>query len=244
MSKIVISDGIKKTTKMTGNIPILNTLLGNSVIVAFIITIIMIIIVMFNYPANSDTSIGMIFKIFLYMLLINIPIVFLHNGIVKKNIEEEYIKDKSDELLNPFDDGEEKINVTPNLNTNSVNQLRGIANINDIKTGGGYDDDVNIDEINNLLKESNQSNHSDHSDKHNHSKHSNTSNHQSNQSNQQSNQQSNSNQSNHPSQPNLSNHQSNQRHHSSFLDQTMLSSSKKEEFKLKPVQRKVNPFKK
>jgi len=123
MGKIEIVDSIKKTTKWTGNIPVVNTLLSNSIVVAILISVIMLILILTNIlPCiDVDIPISVLLKTFVYSALIFIPMLFLHSSIVRKNTEDEYKNYINDELLNPVDDGLEKIRSKPNISLS--NQL-------------------------------------------------------------------------------------------------------------------------
>ena len=61
----------------------LNKLLSSTGIFALILSGVMILIVMIFYPAKSGTGIYVLVKIFMYMCVSSIILVFLHDGILK-----------------------------------------------------------------------------------------------------------------------------------------------------------------
>jgi hypothetical protein len=64
----------------------LNKLLSNCGVFAFIISAMMILLIMFLYPAKPNTSVYVLFKIFVYMYGGTLLLVFLHDGILKEHM--------------------------------------------------------------------------------------------------------------------------------------------------------------
>lgn len=79
---------IRKTSQWAFDSPILNNILASSLFVAVSIALIMVLIVMIMYPAQSGTSILVVIKMFIYMFLSSLLIVFLHDGVMKFLAEE------------------------------------------------------------------------------------------------------------------------------------------------------------
>ena len=61
----------------------LNSVVGNSVMLALVISIIMILLIMIFYPAKKNTGCFVLFKIFIYSFLISSFVIFLHDGVMK-----------------------------------------------------------------------------------------------------------------------------------------------------------------
>ena len=66
---------------------VLNNVFGNSIIVAIVIALLMIILIMLMYPAKAGTPFSVILRIFLYMCLGTSLIILLHNGVIKHRNE-------------------------------------------------------------------------------------------------------------------------------------------------------------
>lgn len=59
----------------------LNSLLGSALSVAFIIAMTMVLLIMFLYPAKKGTPFKTVFKMFVYMFLISLLVIFAHDSI-------------------------------------------------------------------------------------------------------------------------------------------------------------------
>ncbi len=79
---------IKKTSQFAFSSPLLNNLLGSSLFTALVITTIIILLIMFIYPAKKDTPLTVVFKLFIYSFCASLLIVFLHDGVIKHMFEE------------------------------------------------------------------------------------------------------------------------------------------------------------
>jgi hypothetical protein len=144
---IDLYSSVKKTSKWAFDSPFLNNVLGSTLFVSIIIALIMILIIMIMYPAKSGTSFSVVLKMFFYMFIGSLVVLFLHDGIIKHMIEEEYQSDSSDVLMR---------------GTTSIGRMESLMNINpievkpnlnkDIKIKGGNDEkeDDSFDEIENI----------------------------------------------------------------------------------------------
>jgi hypothetical protein len=86
---IDLCGSINKTSQWAFGSPILNSIFGSSVFVAIVIAFIMILLIMVMYPAKSGTSLGIVVKMFIYMLFGSLLIVFLHDGVIKAQYSEQ-----------------------------------------------------------------------------------------------------------------------------------------------------------
>lgn len=87
---------VKKTSHFAFSSPLLNNVLGSSLFVSIIVALIMVLLVMIMYPAQKNTPFSVICKMFLYMFLGSIIVVFLHDGVIKCMLQEE-IDDRQQE---------------------------------------------------------------------------------------------------------------------------------------------------
>lgn len=67
---------------------VLKTTLGGSISVAFVIAIIIMLIIMVMYPAKRDTPASTLIKMFIYIFLASMTLIFMHDSILKHNINE------------------------------------------------------------------------------------------------------------------------------------------------------------
>lgn len=96
---IDLLSSIRKTSHWAFGSPILNNILGSSIFVALTIAIIMILIIMFMYPAKSGTPFSIVGKMFIYMFFITLMVIFLHDGVIKYMFEEELGEKASDDIM-------------------------------------------------------------------------------------------------------------------------------------------------
>jgi hypothetical protein len=105
---------LKNTSQWAFGSAILNGILSSSIFVAFVIALLMMLLIMLMYPAKSGTSFSVIFKLFVYMFLGSLFIVFLHDGVLTYMIKEEHSKNNSDALIQDvFEDAPNSITSRP-----------------------------------------------------------------------------------------------------------------------------------
>lgn len=96
-----------------------NKIFSNVAYTAIILSIIMIIIIMFIYPCKKDTPSWLLLKVLLYVFIVNIALLSLHNSIIKNDYKEKYLNSNIDEFMNNVNNrdngiyGEENIKVSP-----------------------------------------------------------------------------------------------------------------------------------
>lgn len=78
---------------------LLNGVLGSSIFVAVIIALLMILLVMFMYPAKSGTPFSIVAKMFIYMFFGSLLVIFLHDGVIKFMMEEDFAAKDSDAFM-------------------------------------------------------------------------------------------------------------------------------------------------
>ena len=96
---IDLYDGIKDTSQWVFGSTLLNNILGNSVALAIIISLLMILLIMFMYPSKKGTSFTIIIKLFVYMFIRSLLVIFLHDGIMKYTLKDEYLNKDNEELM-------------------------------------------------------------------------------------------------------------------------------------------------
>ncbi len=90
---------LRNTSQWAFGSSILNGILSSSIFVAFVIALLMVLLIMMMYPAKSGTSFSVVFKIFIYMFLSSLFVLFLHDGVLTYMIKEEHAKTNSDSLM-------------------------------------------------------------------------------------------------------------------------------------------------
>lgn len=70
----------------------LNKILGSSLAIAIVISFIMVLLIMFIYPAKQGTSFVVVLKLFVYMFFSSLLVIFLHDGILKYTIKEDVVE--------------------------------------------------------------------------------------------------------------------------------------------------------
>jgi hypothetical protein len=134
---------INKTSRWAFASPILNSILGSSLFVAIIIAFLMVLIIMVMYPAKTGTSFGIVVKMFIYMLFSSMLVVFLHDCVVKSQINEQHDEDSATDFMrNATMEGRQNdpsyastykpINPAINLPQNNQQSIKGGA-VNDIE---------------------------------------------------------------------------------------------------------------
>jgi hypothetical protein len=79
--------------------PLLNNILGSSLFVAIVVALLMILLIMFMYPAKPGTSFAVIAKMFVYMFFSSLLVIFLHDGVIKYMMEEESAALDADDFM-------------------------------------------------------------------------------------------------------------------------------------------------
>jgi hypothetical protein len=96
---IDLYSSVNKVSHFAFGSTLLNSLFSNTVVTALIITFIMVLAVMILYPARSGTPIMEVVKMFIYMFIFNLIVIFVHDGVIKYVIKEQYQDKDSNELM-------------------------------------------------------------------------------------------------------------------------------------------------
>ncbi len=96
---IDLYSSIKKTSQWAFGSPLLNGVLGSSLFVAVVIALIMMLLIMFLYPAKPGTSFSVVFKMFVYMFFSSLLVIFLHDGVIKYMMEEDLTSKDSEDFM-------------------------------------------------------------------------------------------------------------------------------------------------
>jgi len=100
---------------------IINKYLSSTLVVAFLITFILIIIIMLFYPAKENTPIKILFKVGLYSFLSSALILFLHNGVIKSNMTNNVMDENNEKIIQNLTNSNRdiiynnKIPIKPNI---------------------------------------------------------------------------------------------------------------------------------
>jgi len=87
---IDICSSLNKISQYTFGSSFLYNTFGNTLSVSLIISIIMMLLVIILYPAHPNTSFITVLKLFMYMFLGSLVVVFLHNSVIKYYYEEKH----------------------------------------------------------------------------------------------------------------------------------------------------------
>ena len=164
---IDLYSSIKKTSQWAFGSPALNSILGSCVFVAVVIALVMILLVMFMYPAKAGTSFSIVAKMFVYMLFGSMLIIFLHDGILRHTFEEEMHDQAENDIVTGgtmtdlvYGVGRQPIDPLGNSNQSSqYNQANTQQNISSTNQPGQYNLQNNqVNTQNNQANQSNQEN--------------------------------------------------------------------------------------
>lgn len=119
---IDLNSSIKKTSNLVFSSPLLNGILGSSLFVAVVISLIMVILIMLYYPAQLGTPFSIVCKIFIYMFLASFLVVFLHDGVFKFLLQEQEQERNDEDILSGTNNNGRDVvyNNTPMVNPNTV----------------------------------------------------------------------------------------------------------------------------
>ncbi len=87
---IDLGSSMKSASEWAFGSALLNSILSSSIFVAIVIALLMMLIVMFMYPAKSGTPFTIVAKMFVYMFFGTLLVIFLHDGVVKYMMEENF----------------------------------------------------------------------------------------------------------------------------------------------------------
>ncbi len=96
---IDLYSSLKGASQWAFGSPLLNNILGSSIFVAAMVSVLMILLIMFMYPAKAGTSGFVIAKMFIYMFFGALMVIFLHDGVMKHIFEEEYAEKESEDFM-------------------------------------------------------------------------------------------------------------------------------------------------
>jgi hypothetical protein len=94
----------------------LNKILSSTLVFALVITLVIILIVILLYPAKKSAGFGHLFKLGLWIYIAVVTLVFLHDGIKNKKIENEIKSSAADRIMNPNSSvayGDMRVSVQP-----------------------------------------------------------------------------------------------------------------------------------
>ena len=106
---------IRKTSQWSFSSPFLNNILGSSLFVSVVITLLVVLLIMIMYPAKKGTPFSVICKLFIYMFFCSLLVIFLHDSVLKFSFEEqEQEKEDNDFMKGTTQEGKDIVyNQTP-----------------------------------------------------------------------------------------------------------------------------------
>jgi hypothetical protein len=167
---IDFSSSVNNISNKVFGTSIINKYLSSVLFVAILITFILIIIIMLFYPVKENTPVKILFKVGLYSFLASALILFLHNGVVKSNMDNNNMNENNEKIIQNFTNKNRDIIYNKNIP------------INPNVTGGNdeYDDDYSDNNSDNNDKDNKDKDNNDNKDKDNNTYSNNTHNNRSN----------------------------------------------------------------
>jgi hypothetical protein len=123
---IDLGSSIKKTSQWAFESSFLNSVLGSSLFVGLVIAFIMILLIMVMYPSKPGTPFSVLCKMFIYMFLSSMLVIFLHDGVIKYMYDEQNKDNFNEEFIN----GTESTERDPTYTQKSIQPIGNIT--------GGY----------------------------------------------------------------------------------------------------------
>lgn len=152
---IEIGDLLNKAARSTCSINMLNPICSSVVYTSIVLSVLVILIMIIINPSKSEGSAAMgILKMFLYVFIFTLIILFLHSSTIKSNYKKKYLNNNVDNFItkmhNSRDDpiyNKSKVSVVPD------------TKLKDLQKTGGEEDESNknksiseiINNINNQL---------------------------------------------------------------------------------------------
>lgn len=96
---IDLNSSVSRVSHMAFGNAALNTILSNSVFVAFVITAVVILIVLIMYPARANTPFFIVGKMFVYIMLISWIVIFLHDSVSQQLTAEQLHANESRDFI-------------------------------------------------------------------------------------------------------------------------------------------------
>lgn len=79
---------LKKTSRWAFGSKLLNNIFGSSLYTSILITLVVMLVIMFVYPSKSGTKAGVLFKLFIYIFMGSLVILFIHDGVLNYMMSE------------------------------------------------------------------------------------------------------------------------------------------------------------
>lgn len=82
---IDIAESLTSLSQWVFGSTLLHDIFSNAIVISVVISLIMVVLLMFIYPAKANTGVSVLVKLFIYMALSTSLIIFLHDNVVKYN---------------------------------------------------------------------------------------------------------------------------------------------------------------
>ncbi len=97
----------------------LNHIFSSVLYTALGLSIVIIIIIMLIYPCKKDTPLWLLFKTFLYIMIVIMMSFSIHSNFIRNNYKEKYLNNNVSTMMNNTHGGvvyvDEKVDVRPRL---------------------------------------------------------------------------------------------------------------------------------
>jgi hypothetical protein len=102
----------------------LNHIFSSVLYTSIMLSITIILVIMLLYPGKKGTPVWVIFKLFLYIMMIITVVFSIHNSFIKNNYKEKYLNSNVSDLMDNIHGGrmynDEKISVQPHLDSYKI----------------------------------------------------------------------------------------------------------------------------
>ena len=99
-----LSESLKNTCSMTFASRGVNLIFSNKIYTSAILTIMIIVLIMILYPGKKGTPFWIVGKLGVYIFLVSLAIIFIHNGVVYSAFENKNGNKEIDGFINSIGD--------------------------------------------------------------------------------------------------------------------------------------------
>lgn len=98
----------------------LNHIFSSVLYTSIVLSVLVVLLIIMLYPCKKGTPMWILFKLFLYVLMLIVVVFSIHNSFIKNDYKEKYLKSNVNNLINNIHGGhvygEEMVKVSPQLN--------------------------------------------------------------------------------------------------------------------------------
>ena len=128
----------------------LNKILRNVLYTSLFLSIIILVVTVTIYPCKKNTPMWIIFKLYIYILIISTIIISIHNNFIKSDFKEKYLNENVNHLMNNIHganyDQKDKVEVIPDFKNGGGDGSKPKNKTDDGGDNDGGDNDSDSDE--------------------------------------------------------------------------------------------------